>query len=204
MGKYRVTVEVKAHSVREARAIVGATCNPDSDGSTFEITTFLIRKAGARLIRMGIVGDWDNPSVYQLHDGRMVYLIGNEWKFEGSEGTGFQSLKARLDREVGEREVAKYQAEQAVKDKEKQKDVTALATFMRGAQEIRAGMERAGVDPRFDVREDSVSVTITFNSNTWVTYDRKTHGFSAIASGKNVAGWKGMRDRLKLYGEYED
>jgi hypothetical protein len=176
--------------------------NPDS-GSTFEMTTFLIRKVGARLVHMGLIGDWDNPSVYQLPDGRNVYLVGNDWKFKDSEGTGYRSLKARLDSEIAEREMQAYREQELIKEHERQEHDRSSELFIKGATEIRDGMKRAGVDPRFDVRETSSSISVTFNSNTWVEYDKRTRGFSAIAVGKTVSGWKGMRERLKKYGEYE-
>jgi hypothetical protein len=202
MPRYKVTVEVKARSAQEARALVTKRRNPDS-GSTFEITTFLIRKLGARMIRIGIVGDWENPSIYQLPDGRSVYLVENDWKFEGSSGTGFRSLKARLDEEVAEREMQAYRAQETLKEKTRSKDQGSIETFMQGARAIHAGMERAGASPRFEVREDPSSIAIKFGSGTYVEYDKRTKGFSATAVNKTVSGWKGMRDRLAKYGEYE-
>jgi hypothetical protein len=178
--------------------------NPNPNGSsTFEITSFLIHKRGARLTRMGLTGDWDNPSVYQLPDGRNVYLVGNDWQFEGSQGNGYRSLKERLDSEVASREMQAYREQQAIKEREHQKRNRSTELFMQGAKEIHAGMMRAGVDPRFDVREDSAGILVKFDSNSWVEYDKRTQGFSATAVGKTVSGWKGMRERLAKYGEYE-
>jgi hypothetical protein len=203
--KYNVTVLVDASSKSEAKRMVeGAKGQNPNEGSTFEITSFLIRKAGARLIQMGLIGDWNNPSIYQLPDGRKVYLVGNDWQFEGSSGTGYQSLKKRFDSEVAAREADKYHAMDAQRAKEEARKESAKEAFMQNAGAFQAGRIRAGADDLPpDIYENSAELRVRFASDTWAEFDKATLGTSIVVTGKRVSGWKGARERAMKYGDYE-